>query len=100
MTFCNQGGLRDDLDHELADAELILDEGLAQVRELAGPEGTQRLLDQGVEHLFDEGVVRLRAGGQERGESADAAKPNRFPGASLVKPGRVDGPIFFPVPKA
>ena len=63
-----QSGRRHDLDHQLPDVEIVGGEESSQVGQLLGPEGTDRLLDQIMEQLLDEGGVRLFAGGQERRE--------------------------------
>ena len=45
-----------------------------QVGQRLGTEGADRLLDQVVEQLLDEGGVRLLAAGQERRELADSRR--------------------------
>ena len=59
-----------DLDHQLADIEAVLGERFPQLVGLRRPVGPDRLLDQVVEQLLDEGVVRLLAVGQERRQVA------------------------------
>src|SRR5262245_23763299 len=70
-TSGRQGGCGHDLDHQLTDIERVGGEGLPQVGDLLAAEGADRLLDQVVEQLLDEGRVRLVAGGQEAGQGAD-----------------------------
>ena len=49
-----------------------------QLGQLLGAEGADRLLDQVVEQLLDEGGVRLLAAGQERREVSGAVKVDRL----------------------
>ena len=91
------GRRRHDLHHQLTDIITVRGECTTEVRQFLAAEGADRLLDQVMEQLLDERVVRLLAGGEERGQRGGAVELDPIAGAGLVGAGRVDRPALLPV---
>ena len=85
-----QSRLGDDLDQELADLEAARGERAAKLHKLLRAIRADGLLDDLVEQLLDERLVRLLVRRQELGQLAGAPEGDGLAGAGLVAAGRVD----------